>query len=92
MSDATLPHARHRFGAVAAALAAMPEPVAIRTGFAELTADETARELIARADSQLIDSHRADQTPEPRRPATARADRTSASRRRRTASRRYARW
>jgi diguanylate cyclase (GGDEF)-like protein len=59
MSNASMAHARQRFGAIAAALAAAPEPGAIRTGFAELTADETARELIARADSQLIDSHRA---------------------------------
>jgi diguanylate cyclase (GGDEF)-like protein len=60
MSDASLANARRRFAEIAAALAAAPERGAIRTGFAELTADETARELIARADSQLIDSHRAD--------------------------------
>jgi diguanylate cyclase (GGDEF)-like protein len=63
MSNASLSNARQRFAAIAAVLAAAPEPGAIRTGFAELTADETARELIARADSQLIDSHRADHDP-----------------------------
>lgn len=63
MSNTSLPNARERFAAIAAALAAAPEAGAIRTGFAELTADETARELIARADSQLIDSHRADHDP-----------------------------
>jgi len=50
------PRARQRFGAIAGALAATSEAGALRTGFAELTADETAAELIARADSQLIHS------------------------------------
>jgi serine/threonine-protein kinase RsbW len=63
MSNASLASAGRRFAAIAAALAGAPEAGAIRTGFAELTADETARELIARADSQLIDSHRADHDP-----------------------------
>ena len=56
MSRMTLPDARRRFSAIASALAATSEGAALRTGFAELTGDETAAELITRADSQLIDS------------------------------------
>jgi hypothetical protein len=48
------PDARRRFSAIAAALAAAPGSRAITTGFAELTADDTVTELIARADSELI--------------------------------------
>jgi diguanylate cyclase (GGDEF)-like protein len=58
MSNTTLPDARRRFSAIGSALAASSEAAALRTGFAELTDDETATELIARADSQLIDGHR----------------------------------
>jgi hypothetical protein len=58
MSNMTLPDARRRFSAIAGALAASSEAGALRTGFAELTGDETATELIARADSQLIHSDR----------------------------------
>ena len=58
MSNMTLPDARRRFSAIASALAATSEAGALRTGFAELTGDETATELMARADSQLIDSRR----------------------------------
>ena len=52
----TLPDARRRFKAIASALVASSEGGALRTGFAELTGDETAAELIARADGQLLDS------------------------------------
>lgn len=58
MSNMTLSDARERFSEVAAALAASSHAGAIRTGFAELQRDETASELIARADSQLLDSRR----------------------------------
>jgi diguanylate cyclase (GGDEF)-like protein len=58
MSNMTLPDARRRFTAIGSALAAASEAGAISTGFAELTGDETATELIARADSQLIRSRR----------------------------------
>jgi diguanylate cyclase (GGDEF)-like protein len=58
MSNMTLPDARGRFSAIAGALAASSEAGALRTGFAELTGDETAAELVTRADSQLIDSQR----------------------------------
>jgi len=48
--------ARRRFGDVAAALASAPVGGAMRTGFAELVAeDESADELIARADRDLLD-------------------------------------
>ena len=57
MSNTTLFDARERFGQVAAALSDMSEPGAIRTGLAELVPDETAAELIARADGQLDKSH-----------------------------------
>lgn len=55
MSNMTLSDARRRFGAIAAALAAAPDADVIRTGFAELTLDDTAADLIARADNELID-------------------------------------
>jgi hypothetical protein len=48
--------ARSRFSDVVCALAGTPQPGAIRTGFAELTSDETAVELIARADRQLLNT------------------------------------
>ena len=55
MSDA-----RRRFGDVASALASAPVGGAMRTGFAELVAeDESADELIARADRELLDSRSA---------------------------------
>jgi diguanylate cyclase (GGDEF)-like protein len=59
MSDMTLPGARQRFSAIAAALASTPGPGAIRTGFAELTPDQTATELIVHADIDLINTRRA---------------------------------
>jgi len=58
MSNMALPDARRRFSTIATALASTSEAAALRTGFAELTGNETATELIARADSQLVDSHR----------------------------------
>ena len=65
MSNMTLPDARQRFSAIAGALAATSEAGALRPGFAELTGDETAAELIARADSQMI--HSRSDTDAPRR-------------------------
>lgn len=56
MSNMTIIEARDRFSAIAGALAATSEAGALRTGFAQLTSDESAAELIARADSQLIAS------------------------------------
>ena len=56
MSSMTIPAARERFSVIASALAATSEAGALRTGFAELTADESATELIARASSELISS------------------------------------
>ena len=58
MSSMKLSDARERFSEVAAALASSNHPGAIRTGFAELQRDETASELIARADGQLLGSRR----------------------------------
>jgi two-component system cell cycle response regulator len=49
MRNLTLPDARERFSMIAAALGDAGAPSTIRTGFAELTCDETAEELIARA-------------------------------------------
>jgi diguanylate cyclase (GGDEF)-like protein len=54
MSDMTMPEARQRFGDVAATLAAAPDPGAVRTGFAAFTPLESAADLIARADSELV--------------------------------------
>ena len=56
MSNVMLADARERFSAIASALAGSSD--AIRTGFAELTSNETATELIARADGQLVDGRR----------------------------------
>lgn len=61
MSDVSLREARERFREVAAALAAAPGGGAISAGFAELTAGETASELIARADSKLLEARAATQ-------------------------------
>ena len=56
ISSMTLPDARERFTDIAALLAASPADAgAIRTGFAQLTPDETAADLIARADGELLD-------------------------------------
>jgi len=54
MSSMTLPDARKRFSDVTALLAASPDAGAIRTGFSQLTPDETAANLIARADNELL--------------------------------------
>ena len=56
MSDTTLPDARRRFGQVADALAAAPGVGAIRIGLAEFNAFETATQLVARADAELLGS------------------------------------
>jgi serine/threonine-protein kinase RsbW len=53
-SDMPLPEARRRFDIIAAAMGAAPDGSAIRTGFAEYALGESAAELIARADAQLI--------------------------------------
>jgi diguanylate cyclase (GGDEF)-like protein len=58
MSNMTLPDARDRFSQVAAALGGGSGRGAIRTGFAALAPHETASELIARADKQLLRSRR----------------------------------
>jgi diguanylate cyclase (GGDEF)-like protein len=58
MSNMTLPDARRRFRAITAALAAAPIARGIRTGFAALARDDTGTELIARADSELLDDGR----------------------------------
>ena len=54
MSNMTLPDARERFGMVARALRASADGGAIRTGFAELAGHESAADLIARADAELL--------------------------------------
>ncbi|MCA1697565.1 MAG: GGDEF domain-containing protein [Actinobacteria bacterium] len=61
MSNVTMSDARERFRQVAAALAAAPGGGAISAGFAELAAEESASELIARADSELLGARAASQ-------------------------------
>lgn len=56
MSDMTLLDARQRFHDVAATLTAEPRAGAIRSGLAQLTAHDSAAQLIARADRELLDS------------------------------------
>jgi diguanylate cyclase (GGDEF)-like protein len=53
MSGASIHDAEHRFSVIQAALAADAEPCAIKVGFAELEAEDSAAELIRRADAQL---------------------------------------
>jgi len=55
MSNTSLPDARRRLDQVAGALSASPGGGAIRVGFAQLAPDESATQLIARADSELLD-------------------------------------
>jgi diguanylate cyclase (GGDEF)-like protein len=57
MSNTTLHEVHRRFSLVADALEASPDPGGIRSGVAELTDNESAAELIARADGELI-AHR----------------------------------
>ena len=54
LPNLSLSDARERFRQVTAALAAGPDPRAIRTGFAQLRAGECAGTLIGRADADLI--------------------------------------
>lgn len=58
MSNMTLDDAQARFRAIASAPYACP----IRTGFAELGLDDSAEDLIARADGQLVDGRGAHHT------------------------------
>jgi diguanylate cyclase (GGDEF)-like protein len=60
MSNMTLLDAHQRFSAIAAALADAPMDAAIRTGFAKYSPEQTATELIASADSDLIASPHGD--------------------------------
>jgi len=57
MSGTTIEDARQRFDAVHAALAADPDPCEIKVGFAALAPQDTAAELIARADADLPSQH-----------------------------------
>ena len=58
MSNMTTDEARERFSAIAGELAGTSDGAALRTGFAELADGESAAELVARADSQLVFSRR----------------------------------
>ncbi len=55
MSNVSSPDARRRFTTIDAVLDAAPETGAIRIGFAEFTLNDSASDLIARADGELID-------------------------------------
>jgi len=67
----TLPDTRERFNDIAALLASTPGASTIRTGFAQLTADETAAELIARADRDLLDHRNSPGRDDRQRPAAS---------------------
>jgi diguanylate cyclase (GGDEF)-like protein len=56
MSGATVDDARQRFNSVQAALAEDPDPCEIKVGFAALAPQDSARELIERADADLPSS------------------------------------
>ena len=53
LSGATITDARERFAAIQIALAADPDRCEIKVGFASLTAEDSAAELIKRADAEL---------------------------------------
>jgi len=59
MPDMALPDARRRFGEIADTLASLPRARAITIGFAQHTPEDTATELIARADRELMVNRRA---------------------------------
>jgi diguanylate cyclase (GGDEF)-like protein len=59
VSTISLSDARARFSAIDKALAVASGPGAIRSGFAELQPDESAEDLIARADGELVERRRA---------------------------------
>lgn len=54
VSNTTLSDVRERFCTIAEAVADVPGGATIATGFAELTADETLTQLIARAQRELL--------------------------------------
>jgi diguanylate cyclase (GGDEF)-like protein len=58
MSGATIQLARQRFDAIQAALADDPEPTGIKVGFAALAPQDSATELIGRADADLPTTQR----------------------------------
>jgi diguanylate cyclase (GGDEF)-like protein len=58
MSGATIEDARQRFAAIQTALAADPARCEIKVGFAALAAEDSAAELIERADAELPASTR----------------------------------
>lgn len=58
MSNMTLADASQRLENISSSLAVAPEPAAIRWGLARLKADETAVQLIARADQHMIHTNR----------------------------------
>ncbi len=58
MSGATIKDARQRFAAIQTALADDPDPCEIKVGLAALKADDSAAELLQRADAELPTSHR----------------------------------
>src|ERR1035437_1377086 len=58
MSGATIKDARQRFVAIETALAVDPDQCEIKVGFAALEADDSAAELIKRADAELPTSSR----------------------------------
>jgi diguanylate cyclase (GGDEF)-like protein len=53
LSGITVKSVRERFRAIESALAADPEPVRIKVGFATLTTDDSAAELLKRADPKV---------------------------------------
>jgi diguanylate cyclase (GGDEF)-like protein len=58
-SNMVLADARERFNAIAAELAAHGKTEALTVGFAQFTGADTAAELIARADGELLEDRRA---------------------------------
>ena len=69
MSNMTVPDARERFTAIAAAITDSSDEGTILTGYADMAPDETATELIARAEHDLVASRDGHQDIRPTIPA-----------------------
>jgi len=61
VSDATIEDVRRRFDGIAGHLKASPHTGPITVGFAELTAEDSATDLMDRADLDFLAAHRARQ-------------------------------
>jgi PleD family two-component response regulator len=78
ISNITVVAAHRRFSKIQTELAGAADVGAIRIGFAELSADESASELIARADSEMIASRDEKRSNRGQQPSTGSSGRSDA--------------